>query len=62
MAKDSPIPAKFSTWITMLLVWNIALLSIALFYLFTLTRHYISSEELATQCADAMNSSASTAL
>lgn len=57
MHKTSAIPSKLSTWITMLLVWNIVLLSIALFYLFSLTRNPISSEELASVCAEAVLSS-----
>lgn len=57
MNKTSAIPSKLSTWITMLLIWNIVLLSIALFYLFNLTRSPISSEELATICAEAILSS-----
>jgi hypothetical protein len=57
MNKISAIPSKLSTWITMLLVWNIVLLSIALFYLFNLTRNTISAEELASTCADVILSS-----
>lgn len=62
MNKTSAIPSKLSTWITMLLVWNIVLLSIALFYLFNLTRNPISSEELATMCAEVILSSENSSL
>lgn len=62
MNKTTTIPSKLSTWITMLLVWNIVLLSIALFYLFNLTRNTISSENLAALCAEAIISSKNSGL
>ena len=62
MNKSSAIPSKLSLWTIMLLVWNIVLLSIAIFYLFHLTRNPLSSEELATTCTDAILSSQHTSL
>lgn len=57
MNKMPTIPSKLSTWITMLLVWNIVLLSIALFYLLAIVRTPINPEDLAAQCAEAVLSS-----
>jgi hypothetical protein len=55
MAKSSQaLPAKLSTWIIMLLVWNIALLSIAIFYLLKMTQTPLSSADLARECSEAI--------
>jgi hypothetical protein len=53
MPKNSPQtvqPSKLSLWMSMLLVWNIALLSIAIFFLVKIVQHPFSSEELAEAC------------
>jgi len=62
MNKSSAIPSKLSLWTVILLVWNIVLLSIAIFYLVNLVRHPISPEELATTCVEAILSSQNTRL
>ncbi len=45
-------PSKLSLWVTMLLVWNIALLCIALFFLVRITKHPVSAHELAALCTE----------
>ncbi len=56
MTKSSPLASKLSTWILMLLVWNIALLSIALYFLIRIVQHPPSSENIAQTCAEAISS------
>lgn len=53
----APSVSKISLWITMLLVWNIALLSIAIFYLFRITQNIVSSQDIAQACAEQFSSS-----
>lgn len=58
MAKPSSVlPVRLSPWILMLLVWNIVLLSIAIFYLFRITQEPPASQEIADLCAEALLSS-----
>lgn len=46
----------------MLLVWNIVLLSIAIFYLFRIVQHPLNAQDLAAECANAITTSQSTGL
>lgn len=48
------LPSKLSLWMSMLLVWNIALLGIAIFFLFRLSQDRLSPEEIATACEQAL--------
>lgn len=51
-----PSLSKLSLWVSMLLVWNIALLCIAIFFLFQITRNPVSVDELASACAEQFSS------
>lgn len=57
MAKAPSVSdSKLSLWVSMLLVWNIALLCIAIFFLFQITRTTFSPEDLARVCAERFSS------
>jgi hypothetical protein len=51
MAKSSSQPAsKLTLWMNMLLIWNIALLCVALFFLWRIMQHPFSVQEIADAC------------
>lgn len=54
MKKSETIPSKLSTWITMLLVWNIVLISIAIYYLLARTAPPLTVQEISNACTQTL--------